>query len=135
MCSKVARRSSHTRSSPPGSCQERTAAQAPRRLRLERDTVTNCEHLPLDRVPSPRVKWVEMRLQAGWKMTRPIPAEWLKVSVLVCACHLACHPVLTAELLPAWLVQRGFLPLERLLLLVRGRVVHGEHIPWSMFDR
>ena len=30
--------------------------------------------------------------------------------------------VLTAELLPAWLVQCGFVPLERLLRLVMGRV-------------
>ena len=39
-------------------------------------------------------------------------------------------PVLTAELLPVWLVQRGFVTLECLLLLVRGRAVHDEHAAW-----
>ena len=46
------------------------------------------------------------------------------MSVLVFVCVL---PVLTAELLLAWLVQGGFVPLERHLRLVRGRVVHDEH--------
>ena len=46
---------------------------------------------------------------------------------VVCACGLACllcvFPFLAAELLPALLVQCGFVPLQRLLRLVRGRVV------------
>ena len=58
--------------------------------------------------------------------------------VVVCACRLAClvchWPILTAELLPAWLVQCGFGPLKLLLRLVRGCVIHDEHPAKPMVD-
>ena len=79
MCSKAsllaathdAWRSSQSRSSLPGSCQERTAAQARATSAMsERDTVTNCKHLPLDHVPSPQGERVQV--WAAGTMTLPL---------------------------------------------------------------
>ena len=64
-------------------------------------------------------------------MTRPMPRWVLKSVLFVCVRRLTCVasvlPVLTAELLLAWLVQCGFVPLELLLRRVRGPVVVDEH--------
>ena len=95
---------------------------------VHRDTVTNCESLPLDRVPSPRVKRGEIRGASGLQHDTA-DACGVVPRVLfgdVCACRLACLVcvllVLTAQLPSVFLVQRGIAPLERVLGLVRGRV-------------
>ena len=41
------------------------SSPSPRRLRLERDTATNCDHLAPDCVPSPRVQRVQVRAASG----------------------------------------------------------------------
>ena len=101
----------------------RELAQQPKPV--HRDTVTNCESLPLDRVPSPRVKRGEIRAASG--LQHDTADAWGVVPRVlfgdVCACRLACLVcVLTAQLPSACIVQRGIAPLERVLGLVRGRV-------------
>ena len=111
------------------------SSPSPRRLRLERDTATNCDHLALDHVPSPRVQQVQVRLQAAWKTTRPLPAEWCKVCILVVRAWpsqwLVCVScVLTAEQRPACLVQHALVPLERFTTAAK----HGTMKSSSMFS-
>ena len=104
------------------------SSSSPRRLRLVRDTVTNCENPPLDRVPRTRVKRGKIRAASGLLHDTADACGVVPCVRFgdVCACRLACLVcvllVLTAQLPSAWLVQRGIAPLEPVLGLVRGRV-------------
>ena len=98
-----------------------------RRLRLERDTATNCDHLALDHVPSPRVQRVQVRAASGLDNDTTSACGVVQSGLFVC--------VLTAEQRPACLVQHGLVPLERFLRLVRRRVVHDEKPAWQNHGR
>ena len=55
------------------------SSPSPRRFRLERGTVTNCERSPQDRVPSPRVK----RAQVSKVKSVPFGVFWRVSRVLL----------------------------------------------------
>ena len=129
------KRSSPSRSSRQTSSQERTAAQARAASALSEVRLQTAKISRLIAFPSPRVKRVEIRAARGLEHDTA-DARWVLKGVrFVCvrrwACVVCVLPVLTAELLLAWLVQCGFVPLERLLRRVRGRVVFDEDPAWS----
>ena len=126
----------------PGCWQERTAAQARAASAL---SVTRPRTATISRLSAFQAHMSNgsrSGLQAAWKMTRPVPAEWCKecISVVrawpspwfVCVC---VSRVLTAEQHPACLVQHGLVPLKRFHRLVRRRVVRDEKPAWENHGR
>ena len=135
-----AKRSSQSCSRRPSCWQERTAAQSRAASAL---SVTRPRTATISRLTTFQAhvsNGFKSGLEAAWTMTRPVPADWCKVCILVVRAWpspwLVCVScILTAEQRPACLVQHGLVPLERFLRLVRRRVVHDEKPAWQNHGR
>ena len=102
MCPKVpplatmhnGKRSSQSCSRRPGCWQERTAAQARAASAL---SVTRPRTATISRLTTFQAGRVQ-QVQAAWTMTRPVPAEWCKVCILVVRAWRSQWPVRKEEL-------------------------------------
>ena len=123
----------------PGCWQERTAAQAGAASAL---SVTRPRTATISRLTAFQAhvsNGSRSGLQAAWTMTRPVPAEWCRVCILVVRAWpsqwVVCVSCVLTEQLPACPVQYGLVPLERFHRLVRRRVVHDEKPAWQNHGR